>query len=297
MIKRHQINFRGHKLISVWGKFEEAINHLLSILAIAISNGLKRLTPKVVLNFNQKISVYLKSKLIVLKNIQQVDYKKFFIHILLIGKHRCIWILREVTTFIAKIIYNIKTNKLNFLFQRIKTSGTKFQITIFDNLKNHKISFTVLGSIFIISSIIFYQNIIVIYNHLASKKPIINTFSDESLIPRNTKYFNLSKKTVTLDSIFLALPITNKLKVESLSIDISIISSNRYIANYIYNNEHIVRNHINSNLRTVVRSFPLKLEGKDILRKKILNILNQMIIKLNIKGEIKEVTIQNILAG
>ena len=284
-------------MISVWGKFEEAINYFLSILASAISRGLKRLTPKVVLNFKEKISTLLKNKLIVLKKIQEFDYKKFFIHILSIGKHRCIWILREVTTFTAKIIYNIKINKLSFLFQSFKTRGEKFQITIFDNLKNNKISFTILGSIFVISSIIFYQNLNFIVKELTNEETTVNTFSSENLIPRNTKYFNLSKKTVTLDSIFLVLPITNKLKVESLSIDISIIASNRYIANYIYNNEHIVRNHINSNLRTVVRSFPLKLEGKGILRKKILNILNQMIIQLNIKGEIKEVTIQNILAG
>jgi len=284
-------------LLGLWGKFEEIINHFLSILVTIISNVFKKLTPKIVLNFTEKLSAYLKSKLIVFKQIQQIDYNKIFVNILLMCKHRCIWILREVTTFTAKIIYNLKTNKLNFLFQRFKTTSLKFQVTIFDNLKNNKISFTILGSVIVISSFIFYQNINLITKELKNDIPTITALSSEDLIPRNTKYFNLSKKTVSLDSIFLPLPITNKLKVESLSIDISVIASNRYIAHYIYNNEHIVRNHINSNLQTVMKSFPLKPEGKNILRKKILNILNQMITQLNIRGEIKEVTIQNILAG
>lgn len=107
---------------------------------------------------------------------------------------------------------------------------------------------------------------------------------------KETKHFDMSN---------LRLPVffsdINQLK--SVDIDYTATLSNRAAKMYLEKQEFQLRDHLILQIEPIVPSFPLEEEGKDIIRKKIQQEIDQFLIKHGIEGKTVEVKITYVLAN
>ena len=80
-------------------------------------------------------------------------------------------------------------------------------------------------------------------------------------------------------------------------LDLSVITGNKYIKEYLDAHSHLVLNVLSSNIEPIDSEFMLGGEGKRVMAAKIKKELNALIKSLHIKGEIEEVYIHYMFAG
>lgn len=114
---------------------------------------------------------------------------------------------------------------------------------------------------------------------------------------RRPAYFKKKEKQFLVSNIALPAYTTKKSAVRKLVIDFTFESSNKYIKEYLWHNNHLIQDVLNSKIEPIAIEFPLKQEGKIIIRQKIKKEINSLLKTLKIKGEIKEVYIHSIIAG
>jgi hypothetical protein len=110
-------------------------------------------------------------------------------------------------------------------------------------------------------------------------------------------YYKVNEKQFTVLNVQMPIYVGGVNEIRSLRVDLTITPSNRYIKEFLYDNEYLVQDKLNSTIRPIVPEFPLEEEGKRILKEKVRLELNELLEKLEIKGEIKEVHIHSMLAG
>ncbi len=141
---------------------------------------------------------------------------------------------------------------------------------------------------------------IMIYNtsYSIKKKNMVNVDnSDAQHYNKKSSYYKLPDKQILVQNITLPVYIEGGNAIKSLRIDFILESSNRYIKTYLYKNEFILKNKLNTTIETIIPNFPLTVEGKDILKYKIQKETNDLLKKMKIKGHIKHVFFQSIVAG
>ncbi|PIK14810.1 hypothetical protein [Halobacteriovorax sp. JY17] len=116
-------------------------------------------------------------------------------------------------------------------------------------------------------------------------------------VSKRKGYYKLDEKRFSINHVIMPVYIGNSTNLKTLSIDLTFISSNKYIKSYFENNRHLIKDKLNTTIEPLIPEFPLEIEGKLIIKEKIKYELNQLIQDLGIKGEIKEVHINSILAG
>lgn len=113
--------------------------------------------------------------------------------------------------------------------------------------------------------------------------------------------FGLKKRVFEVKDVYMPVYIQSAAAMKSLYMDFAFESSNRYIKAFfeqIYGvNQRLIQNKINTSIEPVVPEFPLKEEGKRIIKEKVKKDMNDLLKELGIKGEVEEVYIKNILAG
>lgn len=109
-------------------------------------------------------------------------------------------------------------------------------------------------------------------------------------------YFRREFLYFDLNEVNIPIYVTGHHSMKLLIIDMVIESSNRFIPQYFLEYEHEIRDHLYTHLEPVIPGFPLKKEGKRILRNKLIVELNKYLNKKNIKGEVKSIYIQGIIA-
>lgn len=110
-------------------------------------------------------------------------------------------------------------------------------------------------------------------------------------------YFNLAERFVKLINIHFPIYFDSIQDFRSMQMDVTLITSNRYIREYIDQNEYLFQDRLNVHLEPVVPDFPLNDEGRTIIREKIKYEVNTLLEHLEIKGEIEEVLIDYILGA
>ncbi len=116
-------------------------------------------------------------------------------------------------------------------------------------------------------------------------------------VSKRKGYYKLDEKRFSINHVIMPVYIGNSTNLKTLSIDLTFISSNKYIKSYFENNRHLIKDKLNTTIEPLIPEFPLEVEGKLIIKEKIKYELNQLIQDLGIKGEIEEVHINSILAG
>lgn len=112
-----------------------------------------------------------------------------------------------------------------------------------------------------------------------------------------SQYRNYKEKRITLTSVNIPVYIDSRKGMQSLIIDFTMEAENRYIAQYfkVIENEYVLRDRLNKNIQPIIPEFPMKPEGKHILKKKIKDEINKLVDDLQIKGNVKDVYIHSIL--
>ncbi|MBI2521489.1 MAG: hypothetical protein HYV97_13810 [Bdellovibrio sp.] len=120
------------------------------------------------------------------------------------------------------------------------------------------------------------------------------------LISRRPAYHDRIKKSFYVTNISIPFsfegPVVDKEAegIRSLIIDIEVETSNRYLSIYLSTQEHLIKDYLNKKLEPVLPTFPLTPEGKRVIRTKIIEELNRLILETGAKGTVKNVFIINI---
>jgi hypothetical protein len=86
-------------------------------------------------------------------------------------------------------------------------------------------------------------------------------------------------------------------ELKTLIIDFNLVTSNRYLKNWLIQMEYPLRDHLNQVFEPVVAEFPLTEEGRGVISQKIQSEVNDFILKHNIEGHILEVQLVYSLAN
>ena len=81
----------------------------------------------------------------------------------------------------------------------------------------------------------------------------------------------------------------------SISVEFTLETSNRYLKNYMEKHELWVRDRLLSTLEPVDSGFILTTEGRDIIKWKVLDELNQLTEEKGVEGQIERVSIKSII--
>ncbi|OIQ19687.1 MAG: hypothetical protein BM556_04170 [Bacteriovorax sp. MedPE-SWde] len=114
-----------------------------------------------------------------------------------------------------------------------------------------------------------------------------------------SKYRHYKNQRISLAAVSIPVYVESRNGMQSLKIDFTFEADNRYIAKYftIFENEYLLRDRLNRTIQPIIPTFPMKAEGKNILKAKMKSEINKLIKDLKIKGEIKEIYIHSILNG
>jgi len=96
-------------------------------------------------------------------------------------------------------------------------------------------------------------------------------------------------RNITIPVYLESVSSEKKHSMRKLKIDIVLLCSNKYIKAFFWEKPFYIHDKINVDLEPISIDFPLKEEGKKIIRKKIKQLSNELLKELHIKGSIKEV--------
>ena len=110
-------------------------------------------------------------------------------------------------------------------------------------------------------------------------------------------YYKLDERSHTLLNMQVPINLGGSTSLRSMLIDFTFVSSNQYTKNFLFQNEYLVQDRLNSMIDPIDAEFILEDEGKNVLKEKIKYELNLLIKDLKIEGRVEEVHIHSILAG
>lgn len=116
-------------------------------------------------------------------------------------------------------------------------------------------------------------------------------------LTRRPSYYKKEEKQFLIEGVHLPIYFTGKPYMKRLELDFTIQASNKYIRAYLNKNHHLLRDTLNTNISSVDVDFPLKEEGKIIIKEKIKKEVNLLLKRIKIQGEITEVHIHSIFGG
>lgn len=166
------------------------------------------------------------------------------------------------------------------------------------NLKPTQVaSFVTLSTVATLASV----NIYVQSNKIAeeSRSPaseLVEEVERATAISRRPAYFKIKEKQFKVSNVVLPAYIKKNGAIRKLVIDFTFESSNKYIKSFLWDNPYYVHDVLNSTIEPISIDFPLQEEGKTIVKEKIQKEMNNLLKKLKIKGEIKNVYIHSMIA-
>lgn len=139
-----------------------------------------------------------------------------------------------------------------------------------------------------------------------SGKKLVHDQFEMNRLPANTleevqyerpDYYKKQTRHFEATNLRLPIYIGEVNEIRSIDIDFTATMSNRNSRNFLQKNEFPLRDHLILQVEPSVATFPLIEEGKEIIRKKILNEINDF-LKLNeVEGEVVELKITYVLAN
>lgn len=297
--------------MNIWLKIETFINNVLSSLIAGFSRSFKKATPKNVLKSAKSINIsiqQIKEKTSQIKSTQKkaVALKTTQLKAKTFEKAQ---LLKKTLRSQAQAAKSFDWSSLNskkvfgligLLFLPLFSKINAWCLTIKPQMI---VSFFAASAVVTISGITIFQQSkkIAEKSSSESEEPTIITDSVDanSVQYGRTKFRNYEMKKLTITSVSMPVYIKNQKKMQSLQIDFTIISSNRYIREFFQQTqkENILRDRLNSTIEPVIPTFPLENEGKIILKEKIKLEINNLIRELKINGEIKEIYIHSIISS
>lgn len=211
------------------------------------------------------------------KELKQIDYKQKALE----ERLKLIAFLKKTPpkkAFLLGLLFLLKPFEKTFSWLK-----SQFSINSFG-------TYFTLATITVGSSLIIYKNTQKIINH--GRKPAsVKTVYDY----KKPYYYKQDRKQVLFTNLKLPVYFKSKKNVTSLTIDFNITTNYRKTLQEIKKNTPQIKDHLLLNVEPVEAEFPLEYEGRDILKTKIQEELNNFLRKNNIEGEVEEVQIVYVL--
>ena len=275
-------------------ELEEKLNKLLIILIGFIKNWAQRSCPTKIKLYHQKMQIFF-SKL----------KQKFFFYI---NKAKNFSpkdniAVKKITYFKQKMTSFPLQRKANEFAILLKSTPLKnFAIPVINYLKSiftklqqrfNKISSQQFG-ISILFIILFGFGTLALYQSSSNiYKDEFITRSPASAVEylERPEYRNLKKQTFKVFNIKIPVFVESVSEVKTITIDFSIKTSNRFTKKFLTNYEYKLKDYFFTTVEPVISSFPLKEEGKQVLKEKITIKLNNFLKEQNVEGHIEDVHI------
>ncbi|OUR98707.1 hypothetical protein A9Q84_04645 [Halobacteriovorax marinus] len=292
--------------MKIWLKIEQILNNLLETIFGMFSNFITGITPGKIKNTLSKgKSKIAKTKLDTKKIFNEKGLKALSSSLEL--KNKTLQKANELQHKSVELVSKAKEVDYKRVdYKKLFLAGLFIFAPFFGKIKGWFIALspkmligsTIAATVVSLSSISIYTQSKKISDEATAqaRDPASEVENAEEASKRKS-YYKLQEKRFTITHVTMPVYIESVNTYKSLSIDFTFISSNRYIKHYFDRNRHLIKNRLNSTIQPVIPAFPLKEEGKAIIKDKIQKELNLLIKELKIKGEIKEVYIKSILAG
>ena len=117
--------------------------------------------------------------------------------------------------------------------------------------------------------------------------------------PKREVYYKQLEKTFYINGIVIPVHEGKNKKIKKIIMDFNIISSNRYIKSFFWDNHniHLAKNKILSSLAPVRLDFPLRKEDRVMVKEKVKRELNNLVRELKIDGRVEQVYIKSSIAN
>lgn len=120
--------------------------------------------------------------------------------------------------------------------------------------------------------------------------------SEENLYDR-PEYYKETKRQVTFTSYRLHVYAGGVNDLKTVDIDFTVTVNNRFGRMFLDKREFQLRDHLIHGIEPIEASFPLEIEGKEILRQKLILELNGYLKKHKVEAEVQDVQITYILVN
>ena len=290
-----------------WIKIEAILNSIIEQILSVLGNIVSKLTPnKIKKTIGSSQTKYIKTKENAKKSIENQSTK--VISGAIVAKDKTLKTASQLQNKSVEII--IKAKEVDYKrieYGKLIGASLLLLTPIFLKVKAWLVNLSpkfILGSTVALtaatlSSITIYtqsQKISDKATASAAREPA-SQVDNATAVSKRKGYYKLDEKRFSINHVIMPVYIESTTNLKTLSIDLTFITSNKYIKSYFENNRHLIKDKLNTTIQPLVPDFPLEAEGKSIIKEKIRTELNILIKDLKIQGEIKEVHINSILAG
>ena len=123
-----------------------------------------------------------------------------------------------------------------------------------------------------------------------------SSYGDYSLEYPRPPYYRRGNE-LRIRNIVVPVYVDSVNSYKKLELDLSVITGNKYIKEYLDAHSHLVLNILSSHMEPIDSEFLLTVEGKRVMADKIKQELNALIGRLRIEGQVEEVYIHYMFAG
>lgn len=289
--------------MNLWLKLEKVINNLLSTVLVFLSDAIKKLTPK-------KIKTTIKDSSRVIKNTKvglkdQVKKTKSLALTKVQESSKLAKQKLEVAGAQARKAKNVDWKSLNFKKVSVAIIALfgprlmKLKLWYLTLKPTTIVTFIVAGAATSLTGITVYTQSKSIVEKTTEVERIPASVISKFITDRGGDLHLIDKRSLRLNNVQMPVYVESQKHLNTLIIDFTIISSNRYIKEYFYevDNETILRDKLSMTVQPFLTDFSLEDEGKIIIKDKIKKEVNDLIKDLKIKGEIEDVYIHSLLAN
>ena len=281
-------------------KIEAFINRIIMSVLHAVAHGLKKITPKFIFYIFEKYQI-LKDKSKTWLKLAPGIFLKWLIAKIQIVKSQLLsidykGIVKENTEFIMQKTGvspdSSKIKKIKALILAPYYLASQWLNGL--NTAQALLLITFTGGSLLATIGIFSSGTRIALLEEAARRPA--SVEVEAVYDRPDYY---KKETKHFDMSSLRLPVffsdINQLK--TVDIDYTATLSNRAAKMYLEKQEFQLRDHLILQIEPIVPSFPLEEEGKDIIRKKLQQEIDQFLVNHGIEGTVEDIKITYVLAN
>ena len=286
-------------------KMEAIINRVLLLLWSSLVALCKKVTPKIILNFSEKMTNKIKQR--------EINFKGKFKSIgaksksgFLSGFEKTMALKKNVSEKVSTQVTKAKEidyKRVNYF----KVIGSvllllilplkKLKVWVWSLDPKMLVGLTTASMVTGLVSINIYTTSKKIAEKTGMAREPASEVNNGTAPSKRPGYYKRNERELRIRNMTMPIYVGDAKELRSLTIDFTIISSNKYIKEYFFQNTYLIRDRMFSSLEPIVPEFPLTIEGKAIIKDKLIRELQVLLDEMKIKGSVKEIHIHSILAG
>ncbi len=125
----------------------------------------------------------------------------------------------------------------------------------------------------------------------------IKTIQLKQVLEGRPVYYKQAERMMTIEDINLQLFLEDTHRNKQVWIDFSILASNRNVILYLKDHEVELKDHLSTNVEPVIPQLPVEEEGKQIIKDKMRDEINQFLEKNHVEGKVLEIYVDYLMVS